>query len=119
MIFLAVGDRGGGVGVRRKVVKFRKSIVRALWHRVLLIAALTKHRKRLFYAATLSGKQSEGCGSSLSTAGFTLTWNEAWSPTRFGPITLASRSTVELKSLACICGNSIVIVMSNDRPSHS
>lgn len=42
MIFLAVGDRGGGVGVRRKVVKFRKSIVRALWHRVLLIAALTK-----------------------------------------------------------------------------
>ncbi len=39
MISLTVGDSGGGMGVRCKVVKFRKSVMRALWHRVLLIAA--------------------------------------------------------------------------------
>jgi len=44
-------------------------------------------------------------------------WNDAWSRARLGPITLVSRSTVVLKSLACICGNSIVTVRSNNRPS--
>jgi hypothetical protein len=36
MISLAVGDGGGRVGVGRKVVEFCGSIVRALWHGVLL-----------------------------------------------------------------------------------
>ena len=71
------------------------------------------------YAASCSGKQSEGCRSSLSTAGFTLMWNEARSRASFGPITLVNLSTVVLKSLACICSNSIVIVMSNNPLSHS
>ena len=72
-----------------------------------------------FYAASRSGKQSERCWSSLSTAGFTLMWNEARSRASFGPITVVNLSTVVLKSLACISCNSIVIVMSNNPPSRS
>src|ERR1700674_5708764 len=66
------------------------------------------------YAASRSRKQSEGCRSSLFTAGFTWMWNDARSPASFGPITLVNRSTVVLKSLACICCNSTAIVMSNN-----
>ena len=73
----------------------------------------------MLYAASRSGKQSEGCTSSLATAGFTLMWNEARSRASFGPITLVNLSTVVLKSLTCICSNSIVIVMSNNPLSHS
>jgi hypothetical protein len=36
MVALAVGGGGGSMGMRRKVVKFRSSIVCALGHRVLL-----------------------------------------------------------------------------------
>ena len=72
----------------------------------------------MLYAASRSGKQSEGCRSSLSTAGFTLMWNDARSRASFGPITLVNLSTVVLKSLACVCCNSIVIVMSNNPLSH-
>ncbi len=70
----------------------------------------------MLYAASRSGKQSEGCTSSLATAGFTLMWNDARSRASFGPITLVNLSTVVLKSLACICCTSIVIVMSNNPP---
>ena len=73
----------------------------------------------MLYAASRSGKQSEGCRSSLSTAGFTLMWNDARSRASFEPITLVNLSTVVLKSLACICCNSIVIAMSNNPLSHS
>jgi hypothetical protein len=73
----------------------------------------------MLYAASRSGKQSGGCRSILSTAGFTLTWNDARSRASFGPITLVNLSTVVLKSLACISCNSTVIVMSNNPPSHS
>jgi hypothetical protein len=48
-----------------------------------------------------------------------LMWNEARSRASFGPITLVNLSTVVLKSLACICCNPIVIVMSNNPLSHS
>jgi hypothetical protein len=71
------------------------------------------------YAASRSGKQSGGCRSILSTAGFTLMWNDARSPASFGPITLVNLSTVVLKSFACICCNSTAIVMSNNPLSHS
>ena len=81
---------------------------------------MTRHLTLLnSYAASCSGKQSEGCRSSLSAAGFTLMWNEARSRASFGPITLVNLSTVVLKSLACICSNSIVIVMSNNPLSPS
>jgi hypothetical protein len=73
----------------------------------------------MLYAASRSRKESEGCRSSLSTAGFTLMWNDARSRASFGPITLVNLSTVVLKSLACICCNSTTIVMSNNPPSHS
>jgi hypothetical protein len=73
----------------------------------------------MLYAASRSGKQSQGFRSSLSTAGFTLMWNDARSRASFGPSTLVNLSTVVLKSLACICCNSIVIVMSNNPLSHS
>jgi hypothetical protein len=36
MVSLAVSDGSGGMSVGRKVVKFRGSIVHALWHRYLL-----------------------------------------------------------------------------------
>jgi hypothetical protein len=36
VISLAVGGGSGGVGVSRKVVKFCGSIMRALWHGILL-----------------------------------------------------------------------------------
>jgi hypothetical protein len=36
MVSLTVCDRGGGVGMGRKIVEFGDSIVRALWHYVLL-----------------------------------------------------------------------------------
>jgi hypothetical protein len=73
----------------------------------------------MLYAASRSGKQSEGCRSSLSPAGFTLMWNDARSSASFGPITLVNLSTVVLKFLACICCNSIVMVMSNNPRSRS
>ena len=70
------------------------------------------------YAASRSGKQSEGCKSSLSSAGVTLMWNEARSRASLEPITVVSLSTVVLKSLAGICCNSIEIEMSNNPLSH-
>jgi hypothetical protein len=73
----------------------------------------------MLYAASRSGKESGGWKSSLSAAGFTLMWNDARSRASFGPITLVSLSTVVLKSLACTCCNSTVIVMSNNPPSRS
>jgi hypothetical protein len=73
----------------------------------------------MLYAASRSRKESEGCRSSLSTAGFTLMWNDARSRASFGPITLVNLSTVVLKSLACIFCNSTTIVMSNNPLSHS
>jgi hypothetical protein len=36
VISLAMGGRGRGVGVGREIVQFSESIVRALWHDVLL-----------------------------------------------------------------------------------
>jgi len=45
--------------------------------------------------------------------------NDARACASFGPITLVNRSTVVLKSLACICCNSTAIVMSNNPFSHS
>jgi len=45
MISLAMGNSSGGVGVRRKVVKFRDSFMRALGHRFLLRwAAIGEHQ---------------------------------------------------------------------------
>ena len=76
----------------------------------------TTPRHSVLYAASRSGKQSEGCRSSLVTAGFTLMWNDAPSIASFGPITLVNLSTTVVKLLACICCNSTVIVMSNNPP---
>jgi len=73
----------------------------------------------MLYAASRSGKQSKGCRSSLSTAGFTVMWNDARSRASFGPITVVNLSTVVLKSLGCICCNSIVMVMSNNPLPHA
>jgi hypothetical protein len=87
-------------------------------HTITLIDAGPKVIAML-YAASRSRKESEGCRSSLSTAGFTLMWNDARSRASFGPITLVNLSTVVLKSLACICCNSTTIVMSNNPLSHS
>src|SRR5580704_16727576 len=61
-----------------------------------------------------SKARAVGRRSSLFTAGFTLMWNDARSNPSFGPITPVNLSTVVLKFLACICCNSIVIVMSNN-----
>ena len=52
----------------------------------------------MLYAASRSGKQSGGCRSILSNAGFTLTWNDARSRASLGPITLVNFSTVVQRS---------------------
>jgi hypothetical protein len=49
----------------------------------------------------------------------TLTWNDAWPRASVGPITFVSLSMVVVKSLACICRNSTVILTSNNTLSPS
>ncbi len=69
---------------------------------------------------SLRGTRSDGYRSTASIAGFTVMWNEALSRASFGPIALVNLSTVTLKSLACICCNSIVTsTMSKNQLSES
>jgi hypothetical protein len=76
------------------------------------------HGQAALYATSLSRKQSEGCRSRFSL-GFAVVWNDARSVASFGPTTPVNLSMVVLKSLAFICCNSIVIVMSYNPLLHS